>query len=140
LAKHGGGGTGFGQAAVLSQLDGPARSRLARLLSRGAACHDRVVRSLRSAVRWIGDQLGPGARVVRARPLRGGIASVVHDVTVARAGSKFHVVIRRYPGCSDEAARLVAQEAEILQGLVDSAIPAPPSRRPGRSPTRPRPA
>src|SRR5882672_7019341 len=83
------------------------------------------MRSFRTVVRWIEDELGPGAHVVRARPLRGGIASVVHDVTVARGGSTIHVVLGRYGESTQEPARLVAQEAEILQGLVGQAIAAP---------------
>src|SRR5262245_18718176 len=80
------------------------------------------MRSLRGAVRWIEEALGPGARVVRARLLRGGVASVVHAVTVERGGSTIHVVIRRYAG---EAAGLIPQEAEVLRGLAGGAIPAP---------------
>jgi len=47
------------------------------------------MRSWRDAVRWIEDELGPGARVVRARPLRGGVASVV----AVGAISFLHVVL-----------------------------------------------
>jgi len=83
------------------------------------------MRSLRGAVRWIEDELGPEARVVRARPLRGGVASLVHEVTVACGRSTTHVVLRRHESRTDEHARIIAREAGILQGLVDTAIPAP---------------
>lgn len=78
-----------------------------------------------AAERWIEDELGPGARVIRVRPLRGGITSFVHDVTLARGDSMIHVVIRRYAGGMEESGRLVTQEAEILEGLANSAIPTP---------------
>jgi len=75
--------------------------------------------------RWIEDELGPGARVVRARPLRGGVASFVHDVTLARGESTMHVILRRYAEGMQERGRLVAQEAEILQGLANTGIATP---------------
>src|SRR5262249_47616512 len=67
----------------------------------------------------------PGARVIRVRPLRGGVASLVHDVTVARGESTMHVIIRRYAEGVKERARLVAEEAEILRGLAQSGIATP---------------
>jgi aminoglycoside phosphotransferase (APT) family kinase protein len=83
------------------------------------------VRPARDAIGWIHDELGPGARVVRMRPLRGGVASVVHEVTVARGGSTRRVVLRRYEGKGPGHARLIAREAAILEGLAGTAIPAP---------------
>lgn len=84
------------------------------------------MRPLRQALRWIEAELGPRARVVRARPLRGGVASVVHAVTVARGASRMQVVLRRHDGRTEEHARLVEGEARILRGLERVVtIPAP---------------
>ena len=80
-----------------------------------------VVRFDDRAVRWIERVLGPDATVVRARRMRGGISSIVHEVSVRRAHGLEHVVLRRTP-LDDEVvghdpAGETRREAGMLQRL-----------------------
>jgi aminoglycoside phosphotransferase (APT) family kinase protein len=78
------------------------------------------------ARRWVEASLGPGAHVVSARRLRGGLSSVVHKLTVERDGQRFSVVLKRpetEEGEPGDASLEVAQEALILRRLTS--LPAP---------------
>ena len=51
---------------------------------------------------WVERSLGDGARVVRARRLRGGVSSIVHEVAIVyRSGYRTTVVLRRVPFWDD---------------------------------------
>lgn len=77
------------------------------------------------AYRWAAAQIGRDARVVRSRPLKGGIASTVHDLTIERAGARTHVVLRRYQEPSPGNAEAIRREAAVLQMLDAHEISAP---------------
>jgi aminoglycoside phosphotransferase (APT) family kinase protein len=74
---------------------------------------------------WAAGHVGRGARVVRARVLRGGIASTVHDLTVERRGRRSHLVLRRYLGGGRYARTAVRNEAEVLSALAPAGASAP---------------
>ena len=80
------------------------------------------------AVAWAQQILGPGARVVAARRLTGGLTSLVHELTVARNGRRSRYVLRSWPADSehkDWIQRAVASEAAILTAIERSDVPAP---------------
>jgi aminoglycoside phosphotransferase (APT) family kinase protein len=64
---------------------------------------------------------------VDGRPLRGGISSSVHVVTLRhRSGTRQEVVVRRWVGDDvDRARRRVEREGRILTALAGTEIPAP---------------
>jgi aminoglycoside phosphotransferase (APT) family kinase protein len=70
----------------------------------------------------------PGGRVVRVRPLRGGLSSSVHVVHVEAAdGVRHAVVVRRYTEISHHADRSAACELEfkLLTALAATTFPVP---------------
>ena len=75
---------------------------------------------------WIEAELGPDCRVIGARRLRGGVSSVVHDLTIERMGRRSHVVLRRVP-LDDEVpdhdpVAEVATEVAVLARLGGRAM------------------
>ncbi|WP_308287359.1 phosphotransferase family protein [Actinomadura parmotrematis] len=68
-----------------------------------------------SALRWVQECFGKGARVRTVRPLAGGTAHANHEVLVeSRAGSPHHLVLRRWlPGDHSLAAAEFSPEREI---------------------------
>lgn len=70
--------------------------------------------------------MGEGARVLRTRRLHGGVASVVHELTVAHASARHRLVLRRSPDRADvpahDPAREVATEAQVLRALDGRAL------------------
>jgi hypothetical protein len=73
------------------------------------------------------DELAPDGRVVRVRPLRGGISSSVHLVRLQAAnGERQAVVVRRYGeyGQRTDPAACV-REFRLLEVLARSSFPAP---------------
>jgi aminoglycoside phosphotransferase (APT) family kinase protein len=80
-----------------------------------------------AAREWVRDTLAPGGRVVRVRPLRGGISSSVHLAQlVDREGVRQAVVVRRYGEYwqrVDPAA--CGREFALLQALERARFSAP---------------
>ena len=69
---------------------------------------------------WVEAALGPGARIVSAQQLRGGLSSVVHKLMIERDGETFAVVLKRPEVEEDEPGdptHEVTQEALILSRL-----------------------
>ena len=80
------------------------------------------------ALAWVAAASGPRAAVRGVRPLAGGTSSAVHEILVAdAAGSARRVVLRRYvkPDWLAEQPDLAEREAEVLQLLEDTPVPAP---------------
>lgn len=77
-----------------------------------------------AVVRWVEGETG--RTVVRRRRLRGGLGSVVHDLTL---DSGSHVVLRRYlattPSALRGAARAIRLEAVNLQAVTAAGLPSP---------------
>lgn len=81
-----------------------------------------------AALDWVRTVLPSGARVVRAEPLKGGLTSVVHALTVEHGGRTRDVVLRRIRTDAEWAewsAGAVAKEVRVLQSLESHTIPAP---------------
>jgi aminoglycoside phosphotransferase (APT) family kinase protein len=72
--------------------------------------------------------IGPRARVVEVRELSGGTSSAVHAIDVEdAAGPPRQLVLRRYvrPDVLDSEPGAVIREAQVLEALAKSAVPAP---------------
>src|SRR5207244_7445459 len=77
-------------------------------------------------IAWVERTIGPGARVVACHRLTGGIASLVHELTVDDNGRRRSYVVRRWTAEYERfAAAAVAAETAILTALEPSDIPAP---------------
>jgi aminoglycoside phosphotransferase (APT) family kinase protein len=76
-----------------------------------------------AARNWIEAVCGPGARVLAARPLRGGVSSVVHGVVVATAHGNRHLVLRRIEDDSPFGAKEIETEMKILDALSGPLVP-----------------
>ena len=77
---------------------------------------------------WVEQILGGGARVVTARPLTGGLTSLVHELTVAQNGSRTRYVLRSWAPDTehkDWVLRSVTRESAVLTALERSSVPAP---------------
>ncbi len=69
---------------------------------------------------WVHDAVGPGARIVSARRLHGGLSSVAHALSIERHGETFGAVLKRPEVWEDEPgdpSQEVASEARILERL-----------------------
>ena len=81
------------------------------------------------ALRWVEQQMGPGARVVAWRRMTGGITSSVHRLRVRTSTSATTVVLRRWLAKDEEQRRWarddVTHEAVVLQALETYDLPAP---------------
>lgn len=78
------------------------------------------------AARWVERCVGPGARMLRAVPLTGGITSTIDRVTLQTPGSDaIDVVLRRYPGAGRRAVGIIQRESAALTAIADQDIPAP---------------
>ena len=80
-----------------------------------------------AALARVCDAIAPGGRVVRVRPLRGGISSSVHLVQVETDdGARHGVVVRRYGEYSQRIdPPACAREFKLLTALADTSFPAP---------------
>jgi hypothetical protein len=69
----------------------------------------------------------PEGRVVRVRPLRGGISSSVHVVHLqSEAGRRAAVIVRRYGAYAQEHEPLAAErEFALLTSLARAGLPVP---------------
>lgn len=75
---------------------------------------------------WVADAVAPGARFVRGRRLTGGITSSMHALTIRMpTGQRHNVVLRRWVGTERDGPRLVRNEAEVLDALGTTTLPAP---------------
>jgi Phosphotransferase enzyme family len=77
---------------------------------------------------WVGRVTG--ARVVAWRRMTGGVASVVHRVTIDRGGGREVLVLRQYEHgflahIGSEAAAVVRDEVATLRAVHDAGLPAP---------------
>lgn len=71
------------------------------------------------ATTWVERSIGEGARVVRARRLRGGVSSVVHEVAlVDRSWHRTNVVLRRVPFWNDVPDHDPAAEVRADAGIL----------------------
>jgi aminoglycoside phosphotransferase (APT) family kinase protein len=71
-----------------------------------------------------------GARVVAWRRMTGGVASVVHRLTIERGSSRDVLVLRQYDReflaqVGSETAALIRDEAATLRAVHDAGLPAP---------------
>ena len=105
-------------------------------LLRGRRTHETVTYTARmrsprtrpESLAWVEQTLGRGARVVAARRLTGGLTSLVHELTVARNGSRTRYVLRSWAPDNehkDWILRSVARETAVLTALERSDVPAP---------------
>jgi aminoglycoside phosphotransferase (APT) family kinase protein len=78
-------------------------------------------------VMWVARTVGYGCKVVRVRPLTGGITSSVHQLSVVDSrGTSHQVVLKRWLGGKrSESMNRVRHEAEVLLALEGSALPVP---------------
>jgi aminoglycoside phosphotransferase (APT) family kinase protein len=81
------------------------------------------------ALAWVERAVGRGARIAGSRRLTGGVASLVHLLTVERRGVRQSYVLRRWRSVDVERSGYfvdaVRREAAVLSTLVDSDVPAP---------------
>ena len=80
------------------------------------------------ATGWVASVVGPRARVVGVRALAGGTSSAVHAVDLEdAAGPARQLVLRRYvrPEVLEREPDAVAREAQVLDALVRTSVPAP---------------
>jgi aminoglycoside phosphotransferase (APT) family kinase protein len=71
-----------------------------------------------------------GGKVVAWRRMTGGVASVVHRLTIDRGGCRDVLVLRQYEGAffahlGSETASLIRDEVATLRAVHDAALPAP---------------
>jgi aminoglycoside phosphotransferase (APT) family kinase protein len=80
-----------------------------------------------AALARVCDAIAPGGRVLRARPLRGGLSASVHLVLVEAAnGARGSVVVRRYGEYWQRVdAGAWEREFRLLTALAESSFPAP---------------
>ncbi|HYY87745.1 MAG TPA: phosphotransferase [Chloroflexota bacterium] len=73
------------------------------------------------------DAIAPGGRIIRVRPLRGGISSSVHLLRLATANGQHQaVVVRRYGEYWQRTDPVACRrEFRLLEVLADSSFPAP---------------
>jgi aminoglycoside phosphotransferase (APT) family kinase protein len=81
----------------------------------------------RAAIEHVRHALAPGGRVLRARPMHGGISSNIDLLHLeTRAGNRLAVVVRRYgPYWQRTDPGACAREFHLLRFLFDSGFPAP---------------
>jgi aminoglycoside phosphotransferase (APT) family kinase protein len=78
------------------------------------------------AVRWVERTVGPGARMLRAVRLTGGITSNIDRITLRTPGNDaIEVVLRRYRGGSGQPVGLIHRESAALTAIADHDIAAP---------------
>jgi aminoglycoside phosphotransferase (APT) family kinase protein len=80
------------------------------------------------ALRWVGESLGPSARVLAAEALAGGTSSAVHALRVDTGGSSVRkLVLRRFVRADwlAEEPDTATREAQALELLADVRLPAP---------------
>jgi hypothetical protein len=78
---------------------------------------------------WVEAAVGPGAAVVRARRMHGGVTSVVHAVDVDdRSGTRHRLVLRTHPagGFIEQEPGLVADEVRALSALEAAGVGSVP--------------
>ena len=78
---------------------------------------------------WVAGAVGPGAVVVRARRLHGGVTSVVHGVDVDDVGGERHrLVLRTHPagGHIEHEPEMVADEVRALRTLEAAGLDGVP--------------
>jgi aminoglycoside phosphotransferase (APT) family kinase protein len=80
-----------------------------------------------AALDVVRDRLAAGGRVVRVRPLRGGISSSVHVVHLrSSSGASEAVVVRRYGAYAQEHEPAAAErEFRVLTQLAEAGLPVP---------------
>jgi aminoglycoside phosphotransferase (APT) family kinase protein len=80
-----------------------------------------------AALERVRDAVAPNGRVVRVRPLRGGVSSVVHVVRLETAsGKRQAVVVRRYGEYWKQADPAACKrEFRLLEALAKTSFPAP---------------
>ena len=79
------------------------------------------------SLRWVEAAIGPGARALSVRRLRGGVSSAVHALVVEREAEIQHLVLRRFVR-ADWFARepeIAQREAAALRLLEGTDVPAP---------------
>jgi aminoglycoside phosphotransferase (APT) family kinase protein len=77
-------------------------------------------------LKWAERAVGAGSRVVRCRPLAGGITSSVHLLAFECNGEVREFVLKRWmEGDLDERRGWIDREAQILQLLEVAEVPAP---------------
>jgi aminoglycoside phosphotransferase (APT) family kinase protein len=69
--------------------------------------------------------MGPGARIVSVRRLRGGSSSAVHALDVETARGRHRLVLRRFTLPAWQEPEGAEREARILDVLKGSGVPAP---------------
>lgn len=85
-----------------------------------------LLRPTPAELRWAAAAVSPGGNVVRCRRLHGGIVSAVHLLTVAHAGRRTDVVLKRWvDGEVEEHPAWVRREAAVLEALAGADIAAP---------------
>jgi aminoglycoside phosphotransferase (APT) family kinase protein len=68
----------------------------------------------------------PGARLLHARRLRGGVSASVHLLEIEEAGTRRRVVLRRAkPGSHLDSPELLEREFRVLRLLQQASVPAP---------------
>jgi len=72
---------------------------------------------------WVGRAVG--ARVVAWRRMTGGMASVVHRLTIDHGSYRDVLVLRQYEVADSDTAAQVRHEAAILRAVHDAGLPAP---------------
>ena len=80
------------------------------------------------ALRWVGESLGPSARVLATEALAGGTSSAVHALRVDTGGSRVReLVLRRFVRADwlAEEPDTATREAEALELLADVGLPTP---------------
>ena len=80
------------------------------------------------ALRWVGESLGPSARVLATEALAGGTSSAVHALRVDTGGSRVReLVLRRFVRADwlAEEPDTATREAEALELLDDVDLPTP---------------
>jgi aminoglycoside phosphotransferase (APT) family kinase protein len=72
-----------------------------------------------AALKWLCRELAPGGRVVRVRPMRGGVSRSVHAVWLETAGgARRGVVVRRYGEDWNDDQGVCGREFKLLEARV----------------------
>src|SRR5689334_20678222 len=94
----------------------------------GATRAWRTARPSAATLQWAEETLGGGTRIVRIRPLHGGLSHATHRLDMVRAGRTSSVVLRRWarPQWRETDPTFTAShEAACLRLVEQAAIPAP---------------